>query len=301
MKKRVIVFGCQQIAVDVVATLARRRDVEIVALVTEERPQDKKYGYTSLRPIAKRLKLPLFEPERHDEVLLQKIKSLKPDLFLSVYYRKIFSPSFLDVPPLGTVNIHPGKLPHYRGPVPTLWALLNGGKEIGITLHYVDAGADTGAIIAQKIIPIHTSDTGASLNSRAMRVGAALMLSRISSLLRSRVKNKKQIRTAGSYYGPFRGSLRLIEWYRSSRDIFNRVRAMTKPFDGTYFMAGDKKIYVWECKEIKGRHAVQSPGRVLELNKKSFVVSTADGALRITDFTPEPGALKLLKKGKRIP
>ena len=81
----------------------------------------------------------------------------------------------LNLCPGRCINIHPSKLPEYRGPVPTAWAIANGEKEYGISIHLMDEGIDTGDILVQEIFPIVRDDTGFSLYTKAMSCGAELL------------------------------------------------------------------------------------------------------------------------------
>lgn len=284
--KRIIVFGCQQIAVDCINNIIKAGG-QIVALVTYELPLDKVYGYASVYEIAKKYKIPIYEPDKIDKKFIKQIEEINPDLILSVYYRKIFPKALIKIPKLGCVNIHPSLLPYYRGPIPTFWALLNGESKCGVTVHYIDEGIDTGPIIEQKEIIIKDSYSGFDLNNKAMKVGHKLLMKNINNILYNRAKTKKQKRNIGSYYGKFNNNLRFINWYKSSKDIYNQVRLLTKPYMGCLTGVLNKDLIIWKIKMVKNNThpIVASPGKILKLYKNgSFLVSTTDGSLRVTDY-----------------
>ena len=131
---KVVVFGCQQIAVDFIAFL-KSKNVTISLIVTYELPLDKTYGYESVLDKFSSDKIELINPKRVDGDLISKIKSISPDIIFSIYYRKILPNSILKIPRLGCINIHPSLLPKYRGPIPTAWAIERGEKTFGITIH----------------------------------------------------------------------------------------------------------------------------------------------------------------------
>ncbi len=272
--KKVIVFGCQQIAVDSMEIMLKK-GIEIQAIITYELPLDKKYGYASVKELALKKKIPLYEPEKINKEFIQIIKNYNPDLILSIYYRKIFPPDLLKIPRLGCVNIHPGLLPYYRGPIPTFWALINGEKEFGVTLHYMDKGIDTGDIIAQTKIRIYDKDTGFTLNNKAMKAGTALFTRYLEKIINRSAKTKKQKKNEWSYFGKFSESLAIINWRKENRDIFNQVRASTKPFSGCLTSVLDKKIIIWKVKVLNKKFKVIAPGKILKVNKdRSVAVST---------------------------
>ncbi len=282
--KKVIVFGAQQIAVDCIQTLIDK-GVDIQAVVTYEVPLDKKYGYASVRHIAKKHDITLYEPEKLTKDFIAQIKNLAPDLIISAYYRKIFPESLIGIPRLGCVNIHPGLLPYYRGPIPTFWAMIRGEKFCGVTLHFIDKNVDTGPIIDQCKLAIKDSDTGFSLNDRAMKFGHQLFVKNIANILNNKTKAIKQPANIGSYFGKFYNELRLIDWRKSSQDIFNQVRANSRPYSGAIASTLDKDFIVWKVKPLINKYPITTPGKILKiLPDQSFIVSTSDGAVKITDY-----------------
>lgn len=283
--KKIVIFGCQQIAVDCIRDILKM-GISIAAVVTYELPTDKVYGYASVYDIAQKNNITIYEPEKLNKNFINTIKKIKPDLILSIYYRKIFPKELIKIPTLGCVNIHPGLLPYYRGPIPTFWAVLNGEKKCGVTLHYIDEGIDTGPIINQEKIIIKDNHTGFTLNNEVMMVGRKLLIKNLPAILNKKVKTKPQKRNVGSYYGKFHNSLRLINWYKKNSDIYNQIRVMTKPYMGCLTIILDKDMIVWRAKLIQNKnHTIITPGKILKVyNNGNFLVSTSNGCIKITDY-----------------
>ena len=103
-----------------------------MAVVGCESKQDELFGYPSVEEYCQKNGISYYNPNGLDNQFLELIKNLKPDLCFSLYYRNIFSPSYISIPPMGFINIHPSLLPKYRGPIPTFWALLNNEKKTDI-------------------------------------------------------------------------------------------------------------------------------------------------------------------------
>ena len=123
-------------------------------------PQNLDFGlrtsFLTLQELSKHYSIPI---ESFNDVKaassLEYIRSLQPDLVLSIRYGKIFGNEFVGIPPLGIINLHSGLLPHYRGVLATFRAMMNQEKEIGCTLHFIEnAGIDTGGIIGFVKIPV---------------------------------------------------------------------------------------------------------------------------------------------------
>ena len=98
-----------------------------------------------------------------------RLRAAAPDLLISAGHRYLIAPAEIAVPRLGTVGLHPALLPRYRGSHPLWWALHNHESEAGITLYRLDAGIDTGPIIAQRVVPIVPGDTFRSLYLRTVK------------------------------------------------------------------------------------------------------------------------------------
>ena len=303
--KKIIVFGCQQIAVDCIDNIVKKGG-QIAAIVTYELPMDKVYGYASVYDIAKKYKIPIYEPEKINKQFIAQVKRIKPDLILSIYYRKILPKTLIEIPKLGCVNIHPSLLPYYRGPIPTVWALLNGESKIGVTIHYIDEGIDTGPIIDQKELIIKDSYTGFDLNNKIMREGYKLLMKNLKAILDNKVKARKQDKNVGSYYGKFNNAARLINWYKSSKDVYNQVRLFTKPYMGALASVLDKDLIIWQARLVKknSHPIVASPGKILKVNKEgSFLVSTTNGCLKIIKYEiikRDHNKNYYIKKGARL-
>ena len=290
-RRSVVIFGSQQITVDAVTDFLRR-DLEVSAVFTSRRPHDDAYGYASIHDVATQHDIPVFEPPSIDRRCIEFVHDLAPELIVSTYYRNILPAALLEIPPLGCINVHPGRLPYYRGPIPTFWALVNGETSCAVTLHVMDAGVDTGPIIAQEDIPIDDDDTGFTLSARAMHAGHALLMRHIDAVLRGEIRPEPQDPTTGSYFGSFSERLRQIDWRRPSRAIFNQVRALTHPYAGGLTFSGERPLVIWRVQEMERGYAVSvPPGRIRKVHADgSFVIATADGCLTVTEYESAPEA-----------
>ena len=160
MTKKIILFGCQAISIKILRFLYSQKDIDIVKVFTYELPSDLSRGQESVEKAALELGLDVSTPIRISSDLIKEIRDLKPDLIISAYYRKIFPSELVNIPDFRIINIHPSKLPNFRGPVPTAWAILNGEKTFGITIHEIDSGIDTGDILIQEEYQIDDKETG---------------------------------------------------------------------------------------------------------------------------------------------
>ena len=300
--KKVVLFGCQQIAVDFISYLRTRQDVELSLVLTYELPLDKTYGYQSVVEVCQENNIDYYSSTSIPSHAEEKIKSISPDLIMSVYYRRIIPENIFSLARRGAFNIHPSLLPHYRGPVPTMWAIENGETEFGITIHKIDKGIDTGSIAYQEKYPIYDDDTGYSLYVRAMDLGAKMLALNFDSLIHSQCELRKQ-QGIGSYYGKYKGK-GIINWAQPVERVRDFIRARAKPFNPAQTQLLNSYVFINRASAIRSdNYPAQPPGRIIEVESDgAILVSCAEGCLRVEDYAIYPTLDKVareiyLKKG----
>jgi peptidoglycan/xylan/chitin deacetylase (PgdA/CDA1 family)/folate-dependent phosphoribosylglycinamide formyltransferase PurN len=137
----------------------------------------------------------------HDEEILQKITLFAPDLGISLAAPILKEPLF-SIPVHGTINLHKGKAPDYRGMPPAFWELWNGEKEVGCTIHKVEAGLDTGAVLLQSVIPVQEYSTVKGLQLCLDELGVAMMIDAVRSIFDGSAKWQKQAAGGTTYRKP---------------------------------------------------------------------------------------------------
>ena len=283
---KVVVFGCQQIAVDFI-TFLKKKNVTISLIVTYELPLDQTYGYESVIKKFSDSKIEVLNPKRVNINLTNKIKSISPDIIFSIYYRKILPKSLLGLPKLGCINIHPSLLPSYRGPVPTAWAIQNGETNFGITIHYMDEGIDTGDILVQEKYTIAEDETGYELYSRAMKLGAKLLEDNFENIINKKLKPIKQ-NGKSSYYGKKNGKYK-IDWKDSAKNINNKIRVHAKPFNPAETSMFNRYFIINKASIIEDeKYTAQGTGLIVDIIENKIVVSCAEGCLMLEDFSIFP-------------
>ena len=221
------------------------------------------------------------------------------DLFVSMSYNQIFKKQIIDLPKMGIINCHAGKLPFYRGRNILNWVLINGENEFGITTHFVDEGIDTGDIILQRAYPIKDSDDYSTLLAKAYLECPEILYDSVKLIQQGSfvVKKQSEIDPIGLYCARRRSGDENIDWNQSSRDVFNFVRALCDPGPrAKTFLSGqailiDKVEMVPDAKNFKG-----IPGSILSIERKSFSVKTNDSFIRVLEWSGTPG----LRIGDRL-
>jgi methionyl-tRNA formyltransferase len=162
---------------------------------------------------------------RDKEALTQLLRGLEPDVVLCWGFSWKVPQEALDAARLGAVNLHPGKLPRHRGPIPMSWALREGDREFGITWHRMDADYDTGPILAQTTIPVVDDET--TIEQMAPRIFEAALglLPRVFERLAAGDPGDPQPDDGASWAPLFGEDYATVDWTQPARKIHEQVRA----------------------------------------------------------------------------
>jgi methionyl-tRNA formyltransferase len=222
---------------------------------------------------------------------VDRMRSFRCDLFVSLSFNQIFRRELMSLPPLRTINCHAGKLPFYRGRNVLNWALINDEKEFGITVHYIDEGIDTGDLILQRCYPITDADDYATLLERAYDGCAHVLYDGIKAVQRgdARTTPQSSIHPLGFYCSRRREGDERLDWNRSSREVFNFVRAVCRPGPQALTRLGDSEIRINKVGYLPDVpcHA-GIPGAVVGVEPDAFYVKTADSYIRVTEWSGYP-------------
>jgi methionyl-tRNA formyltransferase len=242
---RILFLGNNWVAWKVVNWL-RGQDEEIVGLVIHP-VENRKYGLEIIDS-AKVDTSYIFEgPQLCHPDTLQTIKTLRPEIGISVLFGYILQPEFLNIIPGGCVNVHPSLLPYNRGANPNVWSIVE-GTPAGVTIHYIDKGIDTGDIIAQQEVHVEPIDTGKSLYRKLEKTCVDFFKETWPRLRDGKAQRRQQHQGIGTYH-------RAIDVVRideidldrryTARELINILRARTfKPYKGAYFWHKDRKVYM---------------------------------------------------------
>ena len=290
---RIIFMGTPELAGTSLRALIAAREFQIVGAVTQ--PDQPKGRGLHLQPspvkqIAERANLPVLQPQRaRDESFLEQLRALQPDLIAVAAYGQILPKDILDLPRFGCVNVHTSLLPKYRGAAPIQHTLLNGEAETGVTIMKMDAGLDTGDILAQQKTVIHASDNSQTLHDRLAEMGAALLVRTIPDFISGKIQPRAQP-TEGVIYAPkIKKQDGQVDWAKPARIIWNRVRAMV-PWPGAFtHLAEESGSHLLKIREAEVVDGAGEAGAVLHADKKEIVVACGSEALRLLVVQREGG------------
>lgn len=295
---RTIFFGTAELAAVSLARLAAQPFIELAAVVSQPdkpRGRDLRLQPTPVKVEAARLAVPVRQPRRcREETFLAELRSLAPELIVVVAYGQILPPAILELPRLGCLNVHASLLPRHRGAAPIQWAILTGDVETGVTIMKMDAGLDTGAMLAKVATPIRPDDDAATVHDRLAGLGADLLVATLPGYAAGRVPAEAQAATGITYARKITREDGRVDWSQPALTLGNRARAFT-PWPGTFTFLEPadfperRLLKLWRVEPLATGDAGAAPGTVLEAAKDRLTVACGRGALRVLELQREGG------------
>jgi len=214
---------------------------------------------------------------------IEKIAAFNPDIIFSFYYRKMICREILDLPKVGAFNLHGSYLPDYRGRCPVNWVLVKGEKKTGVTLHYMIDKPDAGDIVGQKAVVIDLEDTAKTLYDKLCRAAKDLLSELLPLIKQGQIPRQGQDLKRGSYYGGRRPEDGRIDWEKPADEIYNLIRAVTRPYPGAYALTGNsEKIIIWWA-EPQGCNNSEAAGCV-KISSQDVLVQTGNSAIKLLEI-----------------
>jgi methionyl-tRNA formyltransferase len=212
------------------------------------------------------------------------VKDKKVDVNVSMSFDQIIRVDLRESADKGFLNCHAGALPFYRGRNVINWALINGEQRLGVTVHYVDDGIDTGDIVNQRFIAIGDDDNYSTILDRAVVQCSEALVEALSLAKRNEIRPRIQneIHPEGTYFGTRTWGDEWIDWSWDSERIWNFVRAITIPGPGARTIHRDRQIAVLEAALVPARvNYIGKEGQVVGRVKDGVIVKVGDSVVRI--------------------
>ena len=286
---RILFMGTSEFAVPALKALISHK-FELIGLVTQpDRPsgRGKRLRPPPVKVIAAEHNIPIYQPEKVREPDFVKIlKRLTPDVIVVAAFGQLLPQTVLDIPPRGTINLHPSLLPKYRGAAPIQWALMNGEAETGVTLMLLDAGEDTGDIISADRVPIRDEDTAFTLTEQLAQLGADQLVRCLSDMPNEVPPSAIPQNHAEATHAPrLTKETGHIDWNQPATTIHNLVRG-TAIWPGAYTFFREKlRLKVSRCRPLPRTLAAQ-PGTLEIIDRQKLIVATAEGTLQLLEIQP---------------
>ncbi len=291
---RIVFAGTPEFAATHLAALLRAGIMPVAVYSQPDRPagRGQQLQMSPVKQLAVQHGIAVEQPVnfKSDEAR-QRLSAYQPDLLIVVAYGLLLPQAVLDIPRLGCVNVHGSLLPRWRGAAPIQRALLAGDRETGVELMRMEAGLDTGPVLASARTPVSADDTGGSLHDRLASLGAELLVSQLPNLLRGELVPQPQNDALATYAKKLEKAEAVIDWSQPAVQIDRQIRAFN-PWPVAQTTLGAETLRIWFSK-TSDRTSHAEPGTIIEQQADALLVATGDGVLAITELQ-WPG-------GKRLP
>ena len=261
---------------------------DLVGVVTQpDRPagRGRAVSMSAVKQAAVSQGIPVLQPERaRGEAFMDEVRALEPDISVVVAFGQILRPEVLDLPPLGSVNIHGSLLPELRGAAPVHWAIIRGYQETGVTIMRMDAGLDSGPILYQVPEPIRPDESVTELGQRLSEIGAEALVETLAMLEAEAISPKPQDASRATYAPKLDRETAHLDWTLPAREVARWIRGLDE-VPGAWSEINGESVVKLFAPKVEARSG--APGEVLEADSDAgILVAAGDEAVRIAEVQP---------------
>ena len=280
---KIIFLGTPDFAIQTLEALLNTNWIDVIAVCTQtdkEAGRGKQIVSPPVKNLALQKGILVLQTKRisKEKEIIEKIKELKPDIFVSSSYGQILSQEILDIAPV--INVHGSLLPKYRGAAPINWAILNGEKETGISIMKTELSLDTGPIILQEKCNIDENETSVELFKKLSSLGAKTLIKALELIRDGKAKYTPQDNSKATFAPMLKKEQGKINWNKSSFEIHNQIRGL-QPWPSAWTIYKGRTIKIWDCRGVAcNARTTGSPGTIVEIT--DYVkVKTSNGFIDI--------------------
>ena len=285
----VVFMGTPEFAVPTLEALVKEHNV--TAVVTQpDKPKGrgKKMMFSAVKEKALESGLTVYQPEKvKDSDFVQVLKELAPDIMVVVAFGQILSEEILNIPKYGCINVHGSLLPEYRGAAPIQWSIIHGREYGGVTTMYMAKGLDSGDMILKAQEKIRDDDTYGSLYDRLSVIGADLLIKTLELIESGEAPRTPQNDAEATTAPMITREMERINWNDRADNIVNLIKGLN-PQPVAHTLLKGEKLKIWFA-EKEGNGYTGTPGEIVDVRKKDFVVMTADGAVAVKEVQAQGG------------
>ena len=285
---RILFWGTPDFAVPSLRALTND-GVEIAGVVTQpDRPagRGRRVKMSPVKEEALALGHEVLAPIRpQGQEFIEQITELRPDLSVVVAYGHILKPEILDLPSLGSINVHASLLPQLRGAAPVNWAIIRGHEQTGVTVMRMVEAMDAGPIIHQLSEPISDEDSASELMSRLSELGALALKEALGSIEHGDTEEREQLEDAVSYAPKVDRKTARIDWTLSANEVALLIRGMDDT-PGAWSELAGMPIKFFRPSLVPESEFSQ-PGAVIRADpEQGLVISTSSGGVSVSEVQP---------------
>ena len=281
---KVVIASSSYVSKPLISLLSSSREHELIGLITNP---DKATG-RGMNIVPNELAswgmangINVLKPIGRDN-LKDLIKTLNPEIVITIAYGQIIPEDFLNLPKYGWINVHFSSLPRWRGAAPVQWAILSADKETGVTIFQLDKGMDTGPVYLSESVSIERDETTEMLLTRLSNIGADLAIQSLSKI-QTGIKPVAQLNSGVTLAPKITKNDGKINWHENTDEIFNRYRALAGN-PGIWTLLEELRLKI-DSLEISNRVEKISPAEVL-ISDEHLLVGANNGVIEIKTLTP---------------
>lgn len=291
MKSKILFMGTPDFAkIQLEALISAGADV--VGVVTQpDKPKGRKMILTPppVKVCAEEHGIPVYQPSTlRGEEFVALLDSLAPELIIVAAYGKILPENVINYPSLGCINVHGSLLPRYRGAAPIQRAIIDGERETGITIMYMDVGLDTGDMLSKVVVPIENTDNFETMHDKLADAGAKLLVETVSALENGTASREKQDDSLSTYAAKIENADCALDFDADAMSVFNRIRGLS-PFPLAVVAHNGKSLKLVSAELCDMQEVHDTPGEVLncDASKNRIEVACRTGSIAVTQLLPE--------------
>jgi methionyl-tRNA formyltransferase len=278
---QIVFMGTPHFAVPILTQLIAHH--EVIGVVTQpDRPagRSRQVRASPVKETALAAGIPVFQPEklRRPEAITE-LRVWQPDVYVVAAFGQILPQAVLDIPQMGSINVHASLLPRWRGAAPIQAAIRAGDAESGVTIMKMDAGLDTGPVLSMRSIALSEQETGASLHDKLSELGAALLIETLPGYLNGSIQPQAQSEEGVTYAPTIKKDEGRLDWTQPAEVLERLIRAFT-PWPGTFSLWNGQPLKVLAAQAAPG-HA--EPARVIP-HQDGAAVGTGEGLLVLKEI-----------------
>lgn len=302
MKYGLVLFGAKDTTAEIAAYIQEKiRPVDLVVTIHPDvLAGNQVSGYKGLGYLTQKYEIEVYETHSYglkDEETIRFFEENQFEIGISMGWQRLIPQGILDRFEQGIFGFHGscGYLPYGRGRSPLNWSIINGDGRFILNLFQYDAAADSPNVFANEMFSINPHDTIRTLQYKNILVSKRLIARLLEAWQEGEIRIRRQSRDFDGWYGKRTAADGKIDFHAKTREIYNLVRGVTRPFPGAFACCRGERMVIWSAHPFDEMldFSAYAPGEVIDCIDGKLIVRTVDGSLLIEDFecavTPECG------------